>query len=127
MVASHPGSSFFGTRLMVGFGGLNNKPPLLLLVFKRFWTWVLSLLFECSSLLIMRSLMITLVVLPGTGNFSSGITLLHNINLCCWYLAPSGVDTTYNLGVFSPGVDIYVVGCHRLTLGAFCSQYWLLE
>ena len=66
--------------------------------------------------------MITLVAFHSTVNFSSGITLLHNINLCCWYLAPFGVDITHNLGVFSPGVDISVAGCHRLTLGAFCSH-----
>ena len=82
MVASPPGTSFFGTRLMAGFGGLSTEPPLLLLVLKGFWTWGLSLPFECSSLLIRRSLMITLVAFSGIGNCSSGITLLHNINLC---------------------------------------------
>ena len=43
VVASPPGTSFFHTRLMVGFGGFNTEPPLLLLVFKEFWTWGLSL------------------------------------------------------------------------------------
>ena len=36
MVASPPGISFFGTRLMVGFGGFSTEPPLLLLVLKGF-------------------------------------------------------------------------------------------
>ena len=58
----------------------------------------------------------------GTGNFSSSMTLLHHFNLCCWYLVPSGVDTTYYLGGLSPGVDISVAGCHRLTFGASCSH-----
>ena len=64
----------------------------------------------------------TLVAYDGTGNFSSRMTLLHDINLFHQYLAPSGVDTTYDLGVLSPGVDITVAGLHRLTLGAFCSH-----
>ena len=37
-------------------------------------------------------------------------------------LVPSGVDTTYDLGGLSPGVDIPVAGCHRLTFGAFSSH-----
>ena len=82
MVASPLGASFFGTRLMVGFRGLSTEPPLLLLVLKGFWTWELSLPFEWSALLIRRSLIITLVAFHGTGNLSSDITLLHNINLC---------------------------------------------
>ena len=122
MVASPQGTPFFDTRLMVGFGELNTEPPLLLSVLKEFWDWELSLPFECSLLLIRRSLMITLVASHSTGNFSSGITLLHNITLCCWYLAPSGVDTTYDLGLLSPGLDITVAGCHRLTLGDFGSH-----
>ena len=32
MVASPSGTSFFGTRLMVGFGGLSIEPPLLLVL-----------------------------------------------------------------------------------------------
>ena len=59
---------------------------------------------------------LTLVAFGDTGNFSSGITLLHNINLYHWYLASSGMDNTYDLGVFSPCVDITVADCHRLTL-----------
>ena len=60
--------------------------------------------------------MITLLAFGGTGNFSSGITLLHNINMFL-FLVPSGVDTTNDLGVFSPGVDITVAGCHRADIG----------
>ena len=122
MVASLSGTSFFDTRLMKDFGGLSIEPPLLLSVLMGFWTWGLSLPFGCNSLLIRRALKLTLVAFGGIGNFSSGITLHHNINLFCWFLAPSGMDITYNLGVFSPGVDITVAGCHRLTLDAFCSH-----
>ena len=50
-----------------------------------------------------------LLAFGGTGNFSSGMTLLHDINLFHQYLAPSGVDITYDLGVLSPGVGITVV------------------
>ena len=52
----------------------------------------------------------TLVAFGGTGNFSSGMTFYYHINLFHQFLAPSGVDTTYDLGVLSPGVDITVVG-----------------
>ena len=40
----------------------------------------------------------TLVAFGGTGNFLSSMTLLHDINLFYQHLAPSGVDTTYDLG-----------------------------
>ena len=60
--------------------------------------------------------MITQIAFGGIGSFSSGITLLHNINLFHCYVAPFGVDTTYDLGVFSPGVDITFASCHRLML-----------
>ena len=63
-----------------------------------------------------------LVAFGGTGNFSSGITLCCNINLFCQCLAPSGVVTTYDLGVFSSDVDITETACHRLTMGNFCSH-----
>ena len=36
MVASPSGISFFGTRLMVGFGGLTTDPSYLLSVLKEF-------------------------------------------------------------------------------------------
>ena len=122
MIASPSGTSFFGSRLMVGFGGLSIEPPLLLSVFMGFWTYGLSCPFECRSILIRSALILTLLAFGGTSNFSSGITLCHNINPFCHYLAPSGMDITYDLGVFPHGVDITVTGCHRLTLGAFCSQ-----
>ena len=110
------------TRLMVGFVGLSTEPSLLLLVLTGFLTWELSISFECSSLLIRRSLMITLVSFSGIGNFSSGITLLHNINLFHWYLSLFRVGTTYDLGVLSPDVDINVAGGHRVMLDALCSH-----
>ena len=69
MVASPPGTFFFGTRLMAGFGGLNTEPPLLLLMLKGFWTWGLSLPFERSSLLIRRSLMIHWMPLVALATF----------------------------------------------------------
>ena len=53
--------------------------------------------------------------------FTSAITHCKNINLLL-YLAASGMDTTYDLGVISPGVDISVAGCYRLILGIFCSH-----
>ena len=90
--------------------------------FMGFWTCGLSCPFECRSILIRSALILTLLAFGGTSNFSSGITLCHNINPFCHYLAPSGMDITYDLGVFPHGVDITVTGCHRLTLGAFCSQ-----
>ena len=67
-----------------------------------------------------------LVAFVVTGNFLSSTTLLLDIKLFHQYLAPSGVDTTYDLGVLSPGVGITVAGWHRLTLAAFCSHtgYW---
>ena len=43
------------------------------------------------------------------------------------YLVPSGIDTTYDQGVLSPGVDIPVAGCHRLTFWCLLYPYWLLE
>ena len=64
----------------------------------------------------------TLVAFGVTGNFSSSRNLHCNINLFHRGLAPCGVDTTYNLVVFSPGVDITVAGCHMLIFGAFCSH-----
>ena len=36
MGVSPSGTSFFGTRLMVGLGGLNIEPPLLLLMLRGF-------------------------------------------------------------------------------------------
>ena len=118
MVASPPGPSFFGTRLMV-----------VLLAFEDF---VLSHLYYywCSrafgpgdyhfDLTEVPTLWVHLYsfLLPfgGTGNFSSGMTLLHHINLCCWYLIPSGVETTYDLQGLSPVWIFSVAGCHRLTL-----------
>ena len=39
MVASPSGTSFFGTRLMVGSGGHSIKQPLFLSVLKGLWTW----------------------------------------------------------------------------------------
>ena len=107
---------------MVGFGGLSIEPPLLLLVLKGLGTLGLPLPFDCSSLLIWQALILKLVAFGDTGNISSGITLCHNINPFCYYLAPSGMDITYDLDMFSPGVDITVAGCYRLTLGAFCSH-----
>ena len=51
----------------------------------------------------------TLVPFGGTGILSSSMTLPHGINLFHQYLAPSGVDTTCDLGVLSSGVGITVV------------------
>ena len=51
----------------------------------------------------------TLVAFDGTGIFSSSMTL-HDISLFHQYLALSGVDTTYDLGVLSPGVGI-IMAC----------------
>ena len=52
----------------------------------------------------------TLVAFGVTDNFSSSMTLVHDINLFHLYLALSGVDTTYGLRVLSPGVGITVAG-----------------
>ena len=83
MVASPSGTSFFGTRLMVGFGGLSTEPPLLLSMLKGFWTWGLSLPFECSSLLIRTSLMITQLFFTLVSLFSTTSTsftgIWHNL------------------------------------------------
>ena len=127
VVASPPGTSFFGTRLMVGFGGFSTEPPLLLSVLKGFWTWGLSLSHEVPALWV--HLYLHLLPLMVLSIFSSSMTLLHVINLFHHYLAPSGVDTTYDVGVLSPGVDISVAGCHRLTFGAFCNHIgcWVWE
>ena len=48
----------------------------------------------------------TVVAFGGTGNFPSSITLHCNVNLFHCYLAPYGVDTAFNLGVFLPIVTI---------------------
>ena len=112
----------FGARLMVGFRGLSIEPSVLLSVLQRFWTWELSLPLEHSLLLIGGALTLRLVAFGGTSNFSSGITLCCNISLFCRYLAPSLVDTTYDLGLFALSVDITMAGCHMLTLGAFWSH-----
>ena len=121
MVASPSGTSFFGTRFMVGFGGLSIEPPLLLSMLMQFWTWELLLSLKWGACT-MGAPIFTLVAFGDMGNFSSGMTLCCNSNLFCWYLAPSGVDITYDLGLFSSGVDTTVTGCHRLTLGACCSH-----
>ena len=60
-----------------------------------------------------------LLPLVALATFHQVSLFCHNISLFHWYLAPSGVDNTYDLGDFSPGMDITVAGCHRLTLGAF--------
>ena len=52
----------------------------------------------------------TLLAFGGTGNFSSDMIRLHHINLFHQYLAPSGVDATYDLGLLSLSVDITVTG-----------------
>ena len=119
MVASTPGASFFGTRLMVGFGGFSTEPPLFLLVLKAFWTWGLSLSLTevLAQWVYLSSHLLPLVVL---GIISSSMTLFRHIYLCCWYFGTLWVDTTYDLGVLSPGVGISVAGCNRLTFGAFC-------
>ena len=116
MVVSCPGTSFLGIRLMMGFEGLSTEPPLLLIVLKGFGPG------DYHFHLSVGSLMITLVAFADICNFPFGITLLHSINLLQWYLSPFGVDTAYDLGVFSPGVDITVASFHRLMLGAFCSH-----
>ena len=57
-----------------------------------------------------------------TGNLisiSNQVSHCDNINLLLLYLVPSGVDTAYDLGVFSPIVDITVAGYQGLTLGIF--------
>ena len=120
MVAAPPGTSFFGTRLMVGFEEFSTEPPLLLLVLKGFWTWGLSLSLNWGAHI--------------------GCTYIHT---CClwWYLASfiqSGSSppnqpvllvfctiwgrSTYDLGGLPLGVDISVAGCHRLTSCAFSSH-----
>ena len=83
--------------------------PLLLSVAIGVWALGLSLSLNCGPCT-MDAPIFPLVAFSGTGNFSSGMTLHCNINLYHWYLAPSGVDTIYNLEVFSPGVNITVAG-----------------
>ena len=101
MVASPSSTSFFGTRLMMGFGGLHTEPPLLVSVLTGFWTWGQSLSLKCRSLLIRGTLILTLIALGGTGNYdlSSGMTHCHTINPLLLYLAPSGMDIIYDQGV----------------------------
>ena len=67
----------------------------------------------------LSSHLLRLVVL---GIFSSSVTLLHDINLLHHYLAPSGIDTAYDLQVLSPGVAMSMAACHRLIFGAFCTH-----
>ena len=88
-----PSPSFACTRSWVGFGGLLGELPLLLLVLRGIWTWGLSLLLNLGACII-GAPKFTLGAFGGTFNFSSGITLHRSINLLCWYLAPSLVDTT---------------------------------
>ena len=75
---------------MVGFGS-RTEPPLLLSVLKGYWTWGLSLSLNWGAHT-MDAPIFTLVAFWWHWQFSSGMTLLHHINLCCWYLVPSGVD-----------------------------------
>ena len=128
MVASPPGTSFFCTRLMVGFGGFSIETPFIINGAQGvldLGTITVPYRGACT----MGAPIFTLVAFCGIGIFSSSMTLLHNINLFYQYLASSGVDTTYDLGVLSTGVDISVAGCHRLIFGAFCSHTgcWIWE
>ena len=78
----------------------------------------------------MGAIILTLTAFGGIGNLTSLIRYphCHNINLLLLYLAPTGMDTTYDLEVFSPNVDITVAGHHGLTLGILCYHancFWM--
>ena len=84
VMASPPGTS------LVGFGGFSNG--------HLYYYWCSRVfrpgdyhfhLTEVPTLWV--HLYAYLLPFGGTGNFSSSMTLLHHINLCCWYLVPSGV------------------------------------
>ena len=50
----------------------------------------------------------SLVAIGGTWHLFIHMTLCHDIKLFHQYLASSGVDTTYDLGVLPPGVGTTV-------------------
>ena len=110
---------------MVGFGGFSTEPPLLLLVCKGFWTWGLSFLLIWGACT-MGAPIFTLVTFGGTWH----LFIQYDSSPCHQPVSPlfaQGVDTTYDLGVSSPGGGITVACQHRLALGAFCSHtgYWV--
>ena len=87
---------------------------------QRSWTWGLSLSFQFNSLYIRDALILTVIPFAGVSNLISDLILsiTHcHINLFLLYMSPCEVDTTYDLGVFLPGVNITMAGCHGLTLG----------
>ena len=120
IVFEMPSLSFMSTRLWLGFGGHLVEVPLLLSVFMGVWTLGLSLSLTLGTCTMGAP--IFTIAFGGSGNISSGISICHNINHFHWYLTPYEVDTTYDLGVSSPGVDITVASCHSLTFRAFCSH-----
>ena len=119
---SCPWNAFFILCMHQIMGGLLGELPLLLLVLRGVWTWGQSHLLDWGDCTSIDAPKFTLVAFGGTFNFSSSMTLHHNINLFCQYFAPSGGDTTYGLVVSLPGMDTTVAGCHWLMLGAFCSH-----
>ena len=121
MVASPPGISFFGTRLMVGFGGFSVEPPLLLSVLKGFWTWGLSLSLNWGAHT-MGAPIFTLVAFGGTWHPFIQYDFSPSHQPVLLVLCTIWGRSTYDLGGFPPGVDISVAGCHRLMFDAFCSH-----
>ena len=115
------GTSLFGTRIMVSFEGLSIATFIIIRAL-GFWPWGKSLSLECSSL-IRCTFILTLIACGGISNFithlASGFTHCHNINLFLLYLVPSRMGTTYDLGVFSPHVDIIIGDCLGLTFSFF--------
>ena len=99
MVESPSGTSVFGDRIIMGLRRLSIEPPLLLSVLRRVLTWAPSLLLVYGPLLIRGALILVVIAYCGIGNYdlTSGITPCNNINLPLLYLAPSELDTTYDL------------------------------
>ena len=93
-VASPSGTPFFGTRLMMAYGGHNVQAPVLLSVVRSFGTWELSFLLEYSTLLIKVALFLTLDVFGGTGNF-----ILHLSTYIMYHSIPQ--TSTYHFCIWS--------------------------
>ena len=107
---------------MTGFGGFDIE-PLYYYLYIGVWTFRLSLSHECSALLITGALTLTLITIGDTGQ------LHFTYNIRCHSLpqdqpvpskfVPPGADNTYDLGVFSPAIDVIVSGCARLIFDIF--------
>ena len=130
MVASFYDTSLFGTRLIVGFGGFGIEPPLLLLVLRAFGPedYHFHMSAAYSLLGVHSSHQLPLMVMCNfISHVISGIIHCHNIKLLFLDLAPPGINSTYDPGVFSLGVDITMAGCHKLTQVIFYNHTGCLQ